>query len=370
MSRNNSKVPVLRAHGYAARPKRTETIGGVTHSYWTVRCRRKGEDGEWALGTFTSRRAAEEAFYDWMAKHKPRTVASNGAAKMVDALASYIEMVETMVEKRPNTILNRRYTATQLRQFVEATNPELRMAEFDDRKFNDYLVWLTVEQGLKPQTVLNAMVGARTFLRWAVASNLVANPPKAPQVHVPPVERAAIFQEDIDAILKVAEPRLAALLRVLWEAGLRYSEATTLRRCDIDPSGTARVISRATFQPKTKHSARTVPISGELAKTLLDLAKEPDDFVFPCPESRDYHYWRHRLHQAQKQAGVHLFNFHDLRRAVADRMRRAGVPLDVYCKYMGHSPITGLRHYSVVLPDDLRAAHEQAMKTARRRSKE
>jgi len=167
MSRNNSKGLVLRAHGCAARAKRTETIGGVTHCYWTVRCRRKGEEGEWSLGTFTSRRAAEEAFYDWLAKNKPRSVASNGAAKMVEALASYIEMVETMVEKRPNAILNRRYTAAQLRQFVEATNPELRMAEFDDRKFNEYLVWLTVEQGLKPQTVLNAMVGARTFLRGA-----------------------------------------------------------------------------------------------------------------------------------------------------------------------------------------------------------
>jgi len=48
-------------------------------------------------------------------------------------------------------------------------------------------------------------------------------------------------------------------------------------------------------------------------------------------------------------------------------MRRAGVTVDVYCKYMGHSPITGLRHYSVVLPDDLRTAHAKAMKSARRR---
>ena len=43
----------------------------------------------------------------------------------------------------------------------------------------------------------------------------------------------------------------------------------------------------------------------------------------------------------------------DLRRAVADRLRRGGVPLDAYCTYMSHAAITGLKHYVTVDGGDL-----------------
>jgi integrase len=66
---------------------------------------------------------------------------------------------------------------------------------------------------------------------------------------------------------------------------------------------------------------------------------------------------------------VERFSFHDIRRAMADRLRRLNVPVDVYCRYMGHAPITGLRHYSIVTRDDLHEAHRKALTNARRRSK-
>lgn len=59
--------------------------------------------------------------------------------------------------------------------------------------------------------------------------------------------------------------------------------------------------------------------------------------------------------------------FHDLRRAVADRMRRASVTIDVYCRFMGHAAITGLKHYATVDEADLRQAHAAALGGGRRR---
>ena len=70
---------------------------------------------------------------------------------------------------------------------------------------------------------------------------------------------------------------------------------------------------------------------------------------------------------AKKAAGLRHFTFHDLRRAVADRHRLAGTPMDRYCKYMGHSPITALRHYTVVDPDDLHHDLHAALDATRTR---
>lgn len=54
---------------------------------------------------------------------------------------------------------------------------------------------------------------------------------------------------------------------------------------------------------------------------------------------------------------------------MADRLRRSGIGVDAYCRYMGHSPITGLRHYSVVSEDDLHSARRKALGAVRRKGK-
>ena len=71
--------------------------------------------------------------------------------------------------------------------------------------------------------------------------------------------------------------------------------------------------------------------------------------------------------KAKKVAGLRHFTFHDLRRAVSDRFRSIGTPVDRYCRFMGHSAITGLRHYSVVDPDDLHADLLAGLDAARKR---
>ena len=66
MSRASVKDESIRAFGFVARPKREAVQDGVVYKYWTVRCRRKGEEGEWGLGTFAIRRLAEQAFHAWV----------------------------------------------------------------------------------------------------------------------------------------------------------------------------------------------------------------------------------------------------------------------------------------------------------------
>lgn len=171
MTKRNEKSG-LRSHEFSARPRQTKVDGGVTLSYWPVRCRRQGMEGEWGLGWFATRRAAEQAFFDWVAKHRATQLVGGGTDKLTDVIQQYIDHVQSM-SARPNTISNRTYTGKQLQAFLEATTPGLLVGKFDAKVFENYRDWL-LGQGYKPQTVLNAIIGARTLLRWAAGSGLVA----------------------------------------------------------------------------------------------------------------------------------------------------------------------------------------------------
>ena len=205
-------------------------------------------------------------------------------------------------------------------------------------------------------------------MKWAAASGYVTEPPKAPDVVVPNAHHVPVYEEDIQAVVREAPAPLGTMLKLFWEGGLRYAEAASLRRCDLDlDTRTVRIEARADFQPKTKASYRDVNVTPGLLSEMRALTDDPVGLLFPCPEKHHYAYWRVRMRAAQDRVGVRHFCFHDLRRAVADRLRRSGVPVDQYCAVLGHSPLTGLRHYSIVCPDDMEEAHRKGLAAARHR---
>ena len=374
MTRSTTRDESIRAFGYVARPKREAVQDGVVNKYWTVRCRRKGEEGEWGLGTFATRRLAEQAFHAWVMARQQTPVPPGGKALILDVLQEYRTAVGTMTDKRDRTIRSRVYTAGQLETWIRATNPTLTIHAFDDAHFNAYKTWL--ESRHTPQTCSTAVVGCRTFLKWAGASGFVSEPPKAPIVNVPVAQRQPLYADEFQAVVEAAEPPVNLLLLLLWESGLRITEALTLRKKDIVLEGAGArngfvvVESHGSFVPKTSQSSRKVPVSRDLAQDLRNLAQDDDKLLFPTKSGHTYHYWRDRLKKAQVAARLpenERFTFHDLRRARADCLRRAGTPVDVYCRYLGHSEITGLKHYSVVSDEDLVKALEQGLANSRLR---
>ena len=286
---------------------------------------------------------------------------------MIELLDAYDTAVQKMVSKRANTLANRRYTAGQLRGFVTEQCPDLLGEQFNAETFDSYLVWLS--EKYSPQTVENALIGARTVLKWAHVSKYVGEPPKRPKFRVPPVVRSRLESDQIAAVIAAAsadpdEPaRMPVLLRVLSETGMRPSEAFAFRSSDINlKSAMIRVIGHSddAYRPKTLGSHREVPISRELLDRLLALPPR-DGCVFGAPEvDRVYHFWRHRFQRACHVAGVPVLTLGAFRHTRSTRLLEVGTPLHVYQRLMGHSASTALKHYAAVGTSDLRDAFERA----------
>jgi len=368
-----------RHDAYVARPKRRRTESGIEKVYVTIRCRRKGEEGEWSLGTFTTQRQMKEAFYDWIARRRRAVAPVNSQAALTEVIDDYKRYVQEL-GFQPATIRGRSYTASQLGEFVRDRHDGLPIGDFDHKAFARYLKWLrdrtkTDDEGeltpyYRPQTIKNALIGARTLLRWAVTEKYIAEAPGVPDYTVPELEHLPLYQEDIDALLSCAEQPLDLMLRLMWENGLRIAEAMNLRPADLRVDENEITIEEhGTFRPKTSRSTRTIPVTPSTMDALIALGEGTDTFglLFPCPVKCRYHYWRHRFDQAKKAAALRHFTFHDLRRAAADRLRTAKVPLDRYCRLMGHSAVTGIRHYRITDPDDLHDDLQKGLNSARTR---
>lgn len=174
-------------------------------------------------------------------------------------------------------------------------------------------------------------------------------------------------------------PRLAYLEPIILTAlntGLRMGELLALRWGHIDltvrdlPGGTTshgRITVESTRDNPTKDRAtRFIPINRDLHEVFdalrLDVLcqanatpgaiRERYVFVSVRTGSR----WKdigNAWDSALEHAGITGFRFHDLRHTFATRARRAGMPLEVLQKVLGHSTIDLTMRYSHVGEEEM-----------------
>lgn len=180
-------------------------------------------------------------------------------------------------------------------------------------------------------------------------------------------EPVYLSPEDLVLLAERIEPHYALFIRFLSGTGLRYSEATALRRRDITvKDGRAAVrVTRAWKSkgkgeeigpPKTKKARRTVTCNAALSAALDQRLKEIelDDFVFQRPDG-DY-VRNSRFHKEVWQplmgelVGKELDRkpwIHEIRHAHTTHLLEAGVPVHVVQARLGHEDAnTTLRVYA------------------------
>jgi integrase len=170
---------------------------------------------------------------------------------------------------------------------------EVRVRDLDRPAVQQFVDWLTTRPGrdgrLCDRSIANVLTPLRLALDAAVAEGLLdANP--AEQVVLPRRragrawsmrERRYLTRAELVRLLDEVLPKWRHLFELLAATGLRISEAVGLRWSDLVLDGDTphlqvrrAVVKGAIVAPKSRHGARLIPLTPELAATLR--AYRPD----------------------------------------------------------------------------------------------
>lgn len=160
-----------------------------------------------------------------------------------------------------------------VRFFLDWLTAQHRPGTVDQLTKHAIASWLESlhERGNQPQTVLTRYKGMRRFTRWLLAEGEVAKDPMAnleqpkPQMKAVPV----LTDAEIERLLKTCagqtfqDRRDLAILRVLFDCGLRISECSALRVDDVDLNNldVLHVIGKG-------RKPRAVPFGAKTARAL------------------------------------------------------------------------------------------------------
>lgn len=214
-------------------------------------------------------------------------------------------------------------------------------------------------QGLAAATRARALSAVKSLLAWAHRAGLL--PVNVGAALRPPAVRQRLAErilpeEAVQRMLALTrEPRDQALLRLLYGAGLRVSEACGLNWRDVQPreDGTGQV----TVWGKGAKE-RTVRVSTTTWRALQALRRPehgPDDPVFRSRKGRrlsTVQAWR-IIREAARRAGIEApVSPHWLRHAPASHALDHGAPIHLVQSTLGHASVATTGRYLHARPGD------------------
>ncbi len=188
----------------------------------------------------------------------------------------------------------------------------------------------------------------RWFLRHAMRRGAISVDPALATPHYPEEEHEAraLSADEVRELLARAESRLAALIVLAVETGLRRRTLLELRWEWVDlERGWVRIPASAMKGRRDYHA----PLSPAAIAALRTIRSAPAGQVFPWQRTQAQRWFARIAEKARVDA-----TFHDLRRTFFTRMRERGVSLEVAMCLSDHRDIrTALRHYRAIAPEEL-----------------
>jgi integrase len=239
---------------------------------------------------------------------------------------------------------------------------DIRLADLDRRALQGFIGWLTDRPGrtgprLSDRSIRNALTPLRLCIEAAAAEGLVK--PELVQALTLPkrrggrrwefTERRFLTRQGLGKLLEEIPPAHKPLFLLLASTGLRISEAIALRWCDLDldsrpPRLRVRraIVNGVLGAPKSRHGARTLPLSAELAERLRALrvpSASAEDLVFANGRGRPIKpdNLRNRvLKPATERAGLEGIGLHTLRHTCTSLLIAEGASMLRLQRWMGH----------------------------------
>lgn len=328
------------------KPRKPEPRACGDIRYRVIRERPEGkEDGRWYWRAELYRDGGSETIWTGWANvvEVDREVASLAAGlekkqddrdTVADLMAYWLGAQEDRADIAPNTLRIRTNQCAHVKEglgnVLLSRLDRVAMEGYRDRQ---------LRAGRASASVSYELSVLRTAWQWGRECGLCPAR-ELPNIRVKVVRKRDTPEPARNAVVAALEhlhgwPRLAVLL--LEGTGCRAGEIFSLTwdRVDLE-AGEIRVDG--------KTGARTVPLSDALIRELAAFPRKTDRVLGLAHSSAQAQLGR-AIKDACEAAGVPVFAPQGLRRAAVGALYRGGVDVGTAAAFMGHSPLTALKHY-------------------------
>jgi site-specific recombinase XerD len=262
-----------------------------------------------------------------------------------DLLPRFISFLEEK-GRSPSTILAYRADLEQLLEYLQTKNKVTasQVTQADIETFRDSLL----NQKYTPKSVSRKLNAVKTFFRWMSQEKLtVANP--AEDVSHPKIQPATpkyLSAMEYRALRDVVrdDARIAAIVEIILQTGMRISEVANLKVEDITDS-------ELTISPYATQPQRKIPLN-KPAKEALDeylksRPKTDSPYVFVSKNGKPLavRNIRAAIDRYMQKAGIPDYSVNDLRTTFVVENLKAGVDLVTLSQIVGHKRLSTTERY-------------------------
>lgn len=292
--------------------------------------------GERARGRFDTLKEAEAAEAQWLLKMPEKAV------KREDNRGVPVTLKD-LWDKTGHALWNgqkdRDVSKARLERMLTLVGGKTRIEDLSTVDL-DRTVATLADEDLKGATINKYLSRLHMLLDWGVPRKYVKTIPEFPWQADDEGRIRWLSDAEEAALMRLLDERIAVLVKVAIETGMRRGELLELEKKNVE-------YSQVHIWKSKNKKARSVPISRETHDHIMWLL----DVGLPTVHQIRYAWYKAR--KTLRLEGDPWFTFHVCRHTCATRLVQANVNLRVVQKWLGHKSIKTTERYAQVADETL-----------------